>query len=139
MHPSPDSDAVIGAIPARYDSRRLPGKPLRRIAGRPMIEHVYRRCLQAPSLARVVVLTDDERVGAAVLLALKQGVDGVELVGLAPERLAALFPELAGQDLAQALSVEALLARRACVGGTAPERVREEVERWKERLESWPS
>ena len=28
-------------IPARYDSSRLPGKPLKDIAGKPMIQHVY--------------------------------------------------------------------------------------------------
>jgi len=33
--------------PARYASTRLPGKPLLAIAGRPMIEHVYRRVEQA--------------------------------------------------------------------------------------------
>ncbi|MCP3910589.1 MAG: 3-deoxy-manno-octulosonate cytidylyltransferase, partial [Actinomycetia bacterium] len=53
------SDAIVGAIPARYASVRLPGKPLRTLAGKPLIEHVYRRCRRAPSLARVVVLTDD--------------------------------------------------------------------------------
>lgn len=57
---------VVGAIPARFASSRLPGKPLLPLAGRPMIEHVYRRCAAAPSLTRVVVLTDDERIAAAV-------------------------------------------------------------------------
>ena len=57
---------VVGAIPARYASSRLPGKPLREIAGKPMIEHVYRRALEAGHLDGVVVLTDDERIGAAV-------------------------------------------------------------------------
>ncbi len=57
---------VVGAIPARYASTRLPGKPLRQLAGRPLIEHVYRRASAARGLARVVVLTDDERIGAAV-------------------------------------------------------------------------
>lgn len=56
---------IIGAIPARYASTRLPGKPLLTIAGRPMIEHVYRRVARA-GLARVVVLTDDERIARAV-------------------------------------------------------------------------
>jgi 3-deoxy-manno-octulosonate cytidylyltransferase (CMP-KDO synthetase) len=60
------SDQVVAAIPARYGSTRLPGKPLLEIAGRPMVEHVYRRCLEARGLARVVVLTDDERIGEAV-------------------------------------------------------------------------
>lgn len=60
------TDAIIGAIPARYASSRLPGKPLLEIAGRPMIEHVYRRAQQATSLERVVVLTDDRRIADAV-------------------------------------------------------------------------
>jgi 3-deoxy-manno-octulosonate cytidylyltransferase (CMP-KDO synthetase) len=56
----------VGAIPARYGSTRLPGKPLLPIAGRPMIEHVYARVARARGLARVVVLTDDERIARAV-------------------------------------------------------------------------
>ncbi len=56
----------MGAIPARYGSTRLPGKPLLPIAGRPMIEHVYSRVAQARGLDRVVVLTDDERIARAV-------------------------------------------------------------------------
>lgn len=56
----------MGAIPARYGSTRLPGKPLLPIAGRPMIEHVYTRVAQARGLARVVVLTDDLRIAQAV-------------------------------------------------------------------------
>ncbi len=60
------SDAIIGAIPARYASVRLPGKPLRTLAGKPLIEHVYRRSQGAPSLSRVVVLTDDQRIAEAV-------------------------------------------------------------------------
>jgi 3-deoxy-manno-octulosonate cytidylyltransferase (CMP-KDO synthetase) len=58
--------AVIAAIPARYGSTRLPGKPLLPLAGRPMIEHVYRRVAGARGLSRVVVLTDDERIARAV-------------------------------------------------------------------------
>jgi 3-deoxy-manno-octulosonate cytidylyltransferase (CMP-KDO synthetase) len=56
----------VGAIPARYGSTRLPGKPLLPIAGRPMIEHVYTRVARARGLDRVVVLTDDERIAEAV-------------------------------------------------------------------------
>lgn len=57
---------IVGAIPARYGSTRLLAKPLAAIAGRPMIEHVYRRAVQARSLSRVVVLTDDERIATVV-------------------------------------------------------------------------
>ena len=61
MHP-----VVYGAIPARFASTRLPGKPLLPLVGRPMIEHVYRRASEAAGLDRVVVLTDDERIARAV-------------------------------------------------------------------------
>jgi 3-deoxy-manno-octulosonate cytidylyltransferase (CMP-KDO synthetase) len=57
---------VVAAIPARFASTRLPGKPLLPIAGRPMIEHVYERVRRAEGLDRVVVLTDDRRIAAAV-------------------------------------------------------------------------
>jgi 3-deoxy-manno-octulosonate cytidylyltransferase (CMP-KDO synthetase) len=56
----------VAIIPARYHSSRFPGKPLADIAGRPMIEHVYRRAAASPVIDAVVVATDDERVRAAV-------------------------------------------------------------------------
>jgi 3-deoxy-manno-octulosonate cytidylyltransferase (CMP-KDO synthetase) len=49
------------AIPARYASTRLPGKPLRQIAGRSLIEHVYRRA-RASGALEVVIATDDVRI-----------------------------------------------------------------------------
>lgn len=57
-------DFVV-AIPARYASTRLPGKPLRLIAGEPMIVHVARRAREAGA-AEVVVATDDERIAQAL-------------------------------------------------------------------------
>jgi 3-deoxy-manno-octulosonate cytidylyltransferase (CMP-KDO synthetase) len=58
-------------IPARFASSRLPGKPLRELAGRPMILHTIDRALTAGA-ARVIVATDDERIQDTVRLA---GVD----------------------------------------------------------------
>lgn len=55
----------IAVIPARYDSTRLPGKPLLDIAGKPMIQHVYERVLQA-NLDDVIIACDDTRVFEAV-------------------------------------------------------------------------
>ncbi|NGZ18440.1 3-deoxy-manno-octulosonate cytidylyltransferase [Vibrio aestuarianus] len=52
-------------IPARYQSTRLPGKPLADIGGKPMIEWVYEQAKQAGA-DRVVVATDDARVEQAV-------------------------------------------------------------------------
>src|SRR3989442_12268567 len=53
-------------IPARYASKRLPGKPLLRATGKYLIQHVYERACQAKSAASVVVATDDSRIVAAV-------------------------------------------------------------------------
>jgi len=57
---------VVGIIPARYEATRLPGKVLADIAGRPMIEHVYRRASKAESLDELLVATDDERIARVV-------------------------------------------------------------------------
>jgi 3-deoxy-manno-octulosonate cytidylyltransferase (CMP-KDO synthetase) len=51
-------------IPARYASQRLPGKPLRDIAGKPMLQHVYERGVESGA-AEVVIATDDDRILAA--------------------------------------------------------------------------
>ncbi|MDG6778690.1 3-deoxy-manno-octulosonate cytidylyltransferase [Thiomicrorhabdus sp. zzn3] len=53
-------------IPARYGSSRLPGKPLKLINGKPMIQHVYERIAKAKGLAGVYVATDDERIREVV-------------------------------------------------------------------------
>jgi 3-deoxy-manno-octulosonate cytidylyltransferase (CMP-KDO synthetase) len=55
----------IVAIPARFASTRLPGKPLLPIAGEAMIVHVVRRALEAGA-SDVIVATDDERIAAAL-------------------------------------------------------------------------
>jgi len=55
---------VVGIIPARYGSTRLPGKPLADLGGKPLVQHVYERTHQA--LEDVVVATDDRRVIDAV-------------------------------------------------------------------------
>ncbi|MCI0400877.1 MAG: 3-deoxy-manno-octulosonate cytidylyltransferase [Gammaproteobacteria bacterium] len=48
-------------IPARYASSRLPGKPLREIAGKPLIQHVYERAL-ASGAEEISIATDDWRI-----------------------------------------------------------------------------
>lgn len=57
---------ILGVIPARYASSRLPGKPLFDIGGKPMIEHVYRRSMESGVFSRLVVATDDIRIYEAV-------------------------------------------------------------------------
>jgi 3-deoxy-manno-octulosonate cytidylyltransferase (CMP-KDO synthetase) len=58
------SDVLI-LIPARMAATRLPGKPLAKIAGEPMIVHVLRRA-QAAELGPVVVATDAPEVAMIV-------------------------------------------------------------------------
>lgn len=57
---------IIGCIPARYASSRLPGKPLADLHGTPMIVHVLKQAQQAQSLSELICLTDDERIYDAV-------------------------------------------------------------------------
>lgn len=59
-----DPGHFIVVIPSRYASSRLYGKPLKDIAGRPMIEHVWRLACQSAA-ARVIIATDDERIAAS--------------------------------------------------------------------------
>jgi argininosuccinate lyase len=81
--------------------------------------------------------TAHERAGRAVRAALERGV---ELGELEDGVRHALLPELAALSRAEfreALDLDHVLARRAGIGGTAPARVREAVDQWKERLERW--
>lgn len=56
---------VVLVIPSRYASTRLPGKPLRLIAGKPMIQHVFERAQEAADELKfesIVIATDDQRI-----------------------------------------------------------------------------
>lgn len=57
---------IIGFIPARYASARLPGKALADIAGLPMVVRTLQGASQAKTLSRCIVLTDDRRIFDAV-------------------------------------------------------------------------
>lgn len=53
---------IIGIIPSRYASTRLPGKPLLDIEGTSLIQRVYEQCKKSALLSDVVVATDDKRI-----------------------------------------------------------------------------
>ena len=53
-------------IPARFESKRFPGKPLEKIAQKTMIQHVYERASAAQRPSGVIVATDDNRIKLAV-------------------------------------------------------------------------
>jgi len=81
---------IVGVIPSRYGSQRLPAKPLIDLAGKTMVERVYAQARKCRLLSRVVVATDDERIvrvvkafGGEVLLTspeLGSGTDRVAAV-----------------------------------------------------------
>jgi 3-deoxy-manno-octulosonate cytidylyltransferase (CMP-KDO synthetase) len=57
---------IIGVIPARYQSKRFPGKVLAILKGKTMIECLYRQAQKAKVLDEIIVATDDDRVVKAV-------------------------------------------------------------------------
>ncbi len=61
-----DNQSVTICIPARYESERLPGKPLIKLDGIPMIVRVAQNMSQSIYADKVVVLTDDERIQKVV-------------------------------------------------------------------------
>lgn len=80
-------------IPARYASTRLPGKSLRLMAGRPMLQHVCERAHES-SAQEVVVATDDQRIADAasgfnvtVCMTSEQHTSGTERLAEVVEQL----------------------------------------------------
>lgn len=80
-------------IPVRYESARLPGKPLLDIAGKPMIQHVYERA-KASGAESVVIATDSDQIaeaaegfGAQVCMTLPDHQSGTERLSEAVEAL----------------------------------------------------
>jgi len=57
---------IAAVIPARYASTRFEGKPLAKISGKPMIQHVYENVKRCELLDVLVVATDDRRIFDAV-------------------------------------------------------------------------
>jgi 3-deoxy-manno-octulosonate cytidylyltransferase (CMP-KDO synthetase) len=92
---------ILGVIPARLGSERLPRKPLHPIAGRPLLEWVWRRASRFDVFDRVVIATD----AAEIVDACRSWGAEVELTGehhaSGTERLAELVTreEYAGYDI----------------------------------------
>lgn len=53
---------VVAIIPARYNSTRLPGKPLKDICGKTMLQRVYDRVAGISEIDEIYVATDDVRI-----------------------------------------------------------------------------
>ena len=57
---------VLAVIPARYESSRLPGKPLADLMGKTLIQRVYENAQKCNNIDRIIVATDDERIKTEV-------------------------------------------------------------------------
>jgi 3-deoxy-manno-octulosonate cytidylyltransferase (CMP-KDO synthetase) len=80
-------------IPARYASTRLPGKPLRELLGKPMLQYVFESASDCTA-GDVIVATDDERIegaargfGAQVCMTAKEHASGTDRLAEVVERL----------------------------------------------------
>lgn len=115
--------STLAVIPARIGSTRLPAKPLTRIAGRPLIEWVWRRARTFEGLAELVIATDSAEVaevatgfGARVEMTRTDHPSGTDRVAEVVRRPAyAAFPliiNLQGDEpFASEAAVQAALAQ----------------------------
>jgi 3-deoxy-manno-octulosonate cytidylyltransferase (CMP-KDO synthetase) len=96
-------------IPARFHSTRFPGKPLALIAGRPLIEHVWRRAIASRRASSVWVATDHQEIFAAVKEFGGQAVMTDPALASGTDRMAAALRELearSGQSFDQVVNVQ---------------------------------
>jgi 3-deoxy-manno-octulosonate cytidylyltransferase (CMP-KDO synthetase) len=78
---------IIGLIPARLNSQRIPGKPLVKIDGLPIIIHVMKRAMLCKQLDKVIVCADDKLIfnevkkfGGNCILTSKKHKNGTERI-----------------------------------------------------------
>ena len=55
---------ILGIIPARSGSTRVPGKNIKELGGKPLIEYTIKAALESCKLDRIIVSTDDENIAA---------------------------------------------------------------------------
>ena len=85
---------IIGIIPARYASSRLPGKPLLSIGSKSMLQHTYESAKKSKLLSDLIIAVDDERVydaakkfGAKVQMTPKEIESGSDRIAFAAKKL----------------------------------------------------
>jgi 3-deoxy-manno-octulosonate cytidylyltransferase (CMP-KDO synthetase) len=113
---------VLGVIPARLGSTRLPNKPLQPLAGQPLVVRVYERARASGHFAELVVATEApevvaavERAGGRAVLTSPDHETGTERVAEVAAR-----PEFAGMDLvANVQGDEPFLEAEAIAGSIA--------------------
>lgn len=87
---------IVGVIPARYASSRLPAKPLVDLLGKPMVQRVYEQAKQSRLLHDVIVATDNERIATVVRAFGGNAIMTSPQIRSGSDRLAAIAEELRG-------------------------------------------
>ena len=100
---------TIVVIPARMASSRFPGKPLEKILGLPMVEHVRRRAQLAEGMDEVVVATCDQEIMDVVIRAGGKAVMTSDKHERSSERVAEAMLSLEGDVVVVAQGDEPLL------------------------------
>jgi 3-deoxy-manno-octulosonate cytidylyltransferase (CMP-KDO synthetase) len=133
--PAPGGGRVLGVIPARLGSTRLPRKVLRELAGQPLLAWVYRAAQACPGLDALVVATDSAEVHElcarhnwpCVMTSpdLPSGTDRLHAVSqLPPWQDFAIYVNIQGDEpLLRPTHISALLAPFAQACGDAAEQV----------------
>ncbi len=117
--PSRRSPSVLGVIPARLASQRLPRKVLREIAGKPLLAWTYAAALACPQLDEVLIAVDSDEVAELcernrwpwrmTSPTLPSGTDRLEII--AREKDADIYVNIqADEPLIRPVHIEALLA-----------------------------
>ncbi len=120
----PAKIAVV--IPARFASTRFPGKPLFPLAGKPMIQHVWERCMRAKGVSRVIVATEDKRIadacakfGAECVMTSDKCVSGTDRVAEAAKKKLKGFTHVINVQGDEPLIDPAIIAKLAKAMSTA--------------------
>src|SRR5712692_4809782 len=101
---------AVAIIPARYDSTRLPGKPLLQIGGKPLVSSVVERALAARSVSRAIVATDDARIFDCVTFAGFEAVLTRERHATGTDRIAEVARDLDAEIIVNVQGDEPLIA-----------------------------
>lgn len=113
---------VFCIIPARYDSTRVPGKPLHKILNKPLIEWTWRNALKVSSFSDIFIATDSEKIidstkkfGAKVIRTSSSPKSGTDRVAEAARKLNISRRDIivniqSDEPLISSLSVEKLIS-----------------------------
>lgn len=89
-----ENNFVVGIIPARWASTRFPEKMLYKIAGKPLVQHVWERCLHCKNLDKLIIATDEVKIyntakefGAEVLMTSTDHISGTDRIAEALKKI----------------------------------------------------